>query len=156
MTEVRSRWMKAQLSELKETLKIMKLSALPLMSSAHVCSVLSHVRLFATAWTIAAPSPPQSPLSMGFPKQAYWSGLPFLSPGELIHPEIKLRLWRLLHWQADSLPMSNLGSSSSVAVASVCEVLGTELGTSKISAVSTVVTAQGHTLSSWQVQEQNL
>ena len=37
---------------------------------------LSHVRLFATLSTVAR----QAPLSMGFSRQEYWSGLPFLSP----------------------------------------------------------------------------
>ena len=47
---------------------------------AHMCMcVLSHVWLFVTPWTIAQ----QAILSMGFPKQEYWSGLPFLSPGDL-------------------------------------------------------------------------
>ena len=41
----------------------------------HVC-VLSHVPLFATLWTVAR----QAPLSMGFPRQEYWSRLPFPSP----------------------------------------------------------------------------
>ena len=40
---------------------------------------------FRTLWTVAH----QAPLSMGFPRQEYWSGLPFLSPGDLPHPEIK-------------------------------------------------------------------
>ena len=40
---------------------------------------LSHVWLFATQWTIAC----QAPLSMGFSRQEYWSGLPFPSPGYL-------------------------------------------------------------------------
>ena len=39
--------------------------------------MLSRVQLFATPWTVA----PQAPLSMGFPRQEYWSGLPFPSPG---------------------------------------------------------------------------
>ena len=34
---------------------------------------------------------PQAPLSMGFPRQEYWSGLPFLSPGDLPHPGIEPR-----------------------------------------------------------------
>ena len=38
--------------------------------------MLSHVRLFATPCTVAC----QAPLSMGFHKQEYWSGLPFPSP----------------------------------------------------------------------------
>ena len=41
---------------------------------------LSRVRLFATPWTVAYQTPP----SMGFSRQEYWSGLPFPSPGD--HP----------------------------------------------------------------------
>ena len=44
-----------------------------------------------------------SPLSMGFSKQEYWSGVPFSSqdlPDTEIEPHI-------LHWQADSLPLSH-------------------------------------------------
>ena len=37
---------------------------------------LSRVRLFVTPWTVAS----QAPLSMGFSRQEYWSGLPFPSP----------------------------------------------------------------------------
>ena len=40
---------------------------------------LSHVQLFVTPWTITNPAP----LSMGFSRQEYWSGLPFPSPGDL-------------------------------------------------------------------------
>ena len=43
---------------------------------------LSHVQLFATPWTVAY----QAPLSMGFSREEYWSGLPFLSPGDLPNP----------------------------------------------------------------------
>ena len=39
---------------------------------------LSSVRLFATPWTVAH----QAPLSKGFPRKAYWSELPFPSPGD--------------------------------------------------------------------------
>ena len=45
---------------------------------------LSRVRLFATPWTVAR----QAPLSMGFSRQEYWSGLPFPSPGDLPDPVI--------------------------------------------------------------------
>ena len=38
--------------------------------------VLSHIRLFVTPWTVAR----QAPLSVGFPRQEYRSGLPFPSP----------------------------------------------------------------------------
>ena len=42
-------------------------------------SHFSHVRPFATPWTIAR----QAPLSMEFSRQEYWSGFPFSSPGYL-------------------------------------------------------------------------
>ena len=46
---------------------------------------LSHVRLFATLWTVAH----QAPQSMEFFRQEYWSGLPFPSPEDLLNPGIK-------------------------------------------------------------------
>ena len=49
--------------------------------------LLSHVRLFATPWTVAYQAPP----SMGFSRQEYLSGLPFPSPGDLPDPGIKPR-----------------------------------------------------------------
>ena len=59
--------------------------------------LLSRVRLFATPWTIAH----QVPLSMGFSRQEYWSGLPFPSPGNIPDPEIEPGSPAL---QADVLP----------------------------------------------------
>ena len=58
--------------------------------------VLSRVRLFATPWSIAH----QAPLSMGFSRQEYWSGLPFPSPGNLPNSGIEPRSPAL---QADAL-----------------------------------------------------
>ena len=55
-----------------------------LLFNMHAC-VLSHVRLFVTPWTVAW----QAPLSIGFSRQAYWSGLPFPPPGDLPDPGIK-------------------------------------------------------------------
>ena len=50
---------------------------------ASVCArSLSCVQLFATLWTLAC----QSPLSMEFSRQEYWSGLPFPPPGDLPDP----------------------------------------------------------------------
>ena len=46
---------------------------------------LSHVYLFVTPWTVAH----QAPLSVGFHRQEYWSGLPFPSPGDLPDPGIE-------------------------------------------------------------------
>ena len=50
-----------------------------------VLSCLSHIQLFVTPWTVAH----QAPLSMGFSRQEYWSGLPFLPPGDLPDPGIE-------------------------------------------------------------------
>ena len=54
------------------------------------------VQLFVTLWTVAH----QPPLSMGFPRQAYWSGLPFPPPGDLpnsgMEPESFVSLARQL------------------------------------------------------------
>ena len=49
---------------------------------------LIHVLLFATPWTVTH----QAPLFMGFPRQEYWIGLPFPSPGDLPEPGIKPRI----------------------------------------------------------------
>ena len=53
---------------------------------ACVLSLFSHVRLFATPWTVACQAPP----SIGFFKHEYRSGLPFPSPGDLPNPGIEL------------------------------------------------------------------
>ena len=45
----------------------------------------SRVLLFVTPWTVAC----QAPLFVGFPRQQYWSGLPFPPPGALPDPGIK-------------------------------------------------------------------
>ena len=46
---------------------------------------LSCLRLFVTAWSVAC----QDPLSMGFSRQEYWSGLPCPPPGDLPDPGIE-------------------------------------------------------------------
>ena len=48
-------------------------------------SRFSHVQLFVTPLTVAH----QAPLSVGFSRQEYWSGLPFPSPGDLPDPGIE-------------------------------------------------------------------
>ena len=52
---------------------------------AHVVRSLGCVRLFVTPWTVGR----QAPLSMGFSRQEYWSGVPSPSPGDLPDPEIR-------------------------------------------------------------------
>ena len=64
--------------------------------------LLSCVQLFATPWTVAY----QAPLSMGFSRQEYWSGLPFPSPGDLPNPGIEPGPPAL---QTDALPSEPLG-----------------------------------------------
>ena len=56
------------------------------ISVMHECpKALQCVRLFVTPWTVAH----QAPLSMGFSRQEYYSGLPFSPPGDLPHPGIE-------------------------------------------------------------------
>ena len=71
----------------------------------HTC-VLSHfsrTQLCVTLWTVAC----QAPLSMGFSRQEYWSGVPCPPPGDLPNPGIEPQSPAL---QADSLPLSHQGS----------------------------------------------
>ena len=55
------------------------------LGHAYVLSCFGCVRLFVTLWTVAC----QAPLSMGFSRQEYWSGLPCPFPGDLPNPGIK-------------------------------------------------------------------
>ena len=62
---------------------------------------------FVTPWTI----PHQAPLSMGSSRQEHWNRLPFSSSGDLLDTEIESASPA---WQADSLPLSHLGSPSDI------------------------------------------
>ena len=68
----------------------------------YVCVGHCHVQFFATPWTLAH----QAPLSLGFSRQEYWSGLTFPSPGDRPDQGIKPRSPTL---QADSLPSESPG-----------------------------------------------
>ena len=92
-------------------------------ASLHTCPalrgpVLSRVRLCPqTPWTVTH----QAPLSMGFSRREYWSGLPFPTPGDLPHPGTELVSLVL---QADSLPtepltLSHTGGPINIYKASV-------------------------------------
>ena len=65
-------------------------------------AVSLRVSLFATLWTAAH----QASLTMGFPRQIYWSGLPFLPPVDLPNPGIEPRSFTL---EADFLPSQQPG-----------------------------------------------
>ena len=56
----------------------------------------------------------QAPLSMGFSRQEYWSGLPFPPPGDLPDFPTQESNPHLLQWQAHSLPLSHRGSPSQI------------------------------------------
>ena len=86
--------------------------------------VLRHHRPFATPWTVAH----QAPLSMGFSRQEYWSGLPFPPPGDLpdpgitasacvhMHPLCLLHCrWILSCWAVGEAPLSPLPPVTSTA-----------------------------------------
>ena len=77
-----------------------------IIKQTYMCAkMLSHIWLSATLWAVAC----QAPLSMGFSREEYWSGLPCLPPGHLPHPGLKLHLLHLLHWQVGSLPLAPPG-----------------------------------------------
>ena len=71
-------------------------------SFQHMC-LLSFVWLCVTPWTAAH----QAPLSMGFPKQEYWNGLPFTTSGDHSNQGTKLSSPVL---QAHSFLLSHEGS----------------------------------------------
>ena len=60
---------------------------------------------FVNPWTIAH----KAPLSMEFPRQEYWGGLPFHFPGNLADPGMKRTS---PDFEVDSLPVSHLGIPS--------------------------------------------
>ena len=77
-----------------------------LMSSMNSMCMLSHfsrVWLFATAWTVTR----QTPLSMGFSRQEYQSGLPCPPPGDLSDSGIEPMSPVASALQVDSLPLSH-------------------------------------------------
>ena len=77
----------------------------PTVIKTVVVPSLSRAQLFATLWTVAF----RTPLSKGFSRQEYWSGLPCPPPGDL--PDRRVKPVPLLSpvLQADSLPTEPLG-----------------------------------------------
>ena len=80
------------------------LKQLAMFLGVHVLSRFSHVRFSETPWT------QQTPLSMGFSRQEYWSGLPCSPPGDLPDPGIEPISPVTSALQADSLLLSHQGS----------------------------------------------
>ena len=73
-----------------------------------VCLVILVVSDFAILWTVAH----QTPLSIGFSRQEYWSGLPCLPPGDLPEPEAEPVSPAL---QVDSLPTEPPRTSKNIS-----------------------------------------
>ena len=63
----------------------LSLTTQPLFSLVVIFSYSVVSDSFATPWTVAC----QCLLSMGFPRQEYWNGLPFPSPGDLPDPGLE-------------------------------------------------------------------
>ena len=78
---------------------------------------LSHVRLFATAWSVAYHASP----SMGYSRQEYWSGLPFPSPEDLPDPGMEPGSPALL---AGSLPAEPQGKPKNTGMDSLSLLQG--------------------------------
>ena len=96
-----------------DKLKVLKFLRKKVKSEIVSYSVISDS---ATPWTVAH----QAPVSMGFPRQEHWSGLPFPSPGNLPNQGSDLCL---LHWQVDSFPLSHQGSPClSISLSSVAQL----------------------------------
>ena len=72
-----------------------------------ICLILSNS--FVSPWTVAH----QAPLSKGFSRQEYWSGLPFISPGDFPDPEIELVSLALAD---DSLLLSHQGNPGIMSI----------------------------------------
>ena len=84
--EAEDHWVRRQGSETSEPGPVMEEAECDRPGSQAVllcgCSVVSNS--LAAPWTVAQ----QAPLSVGFSRQEYWSGLPFPSPGDLPDPGI--------------------------------------------------------------------
>ena len=77
---------------------------------------LSHVQLFATLWTVTH----HAPLSMGFPRQEYWSGLPFPPSGDLPDWGIEPGLLHILHCRQILYYLSHWGKAHTCVCVCVC------------------------------------
>ena len=89
-----------------------------MLHAAAAACVLSRVGPFATQWTV----PRQAPLSMGFSRQEYWSGLPCTPPGDLPDPRIELESPALAGGFFTTEPPSHLGSPHKLHICTICDI----------------------------------
>ena len=87
---------------------------LPQMKTAVAANLLSHVQLCATPWTVAH----QPPLSMGFSKREYWSGVPCPPLGDLPDPRIDF-----LHCRQILYHLSHRGTHGPTRGTKACDSL---------------------------------
>ena len=85
-----------------------------------VVQLLSQVRLFETSWTVIS----QAPLSMEFSRQEYWSGLPFPSPGNFLHPGANggrspetIKMWAMYKSSGELIKMQDFQKLGKLATA---------------------------------------
>ena len=83
----------------------------------HAFSVASVVSDSVTLWTVAC----QAPLTMGFSRQEYWSGLPCPLPGDLPDPGIKPASLMSPHWQFSSVQLLSRLRLFATPWAAVCQ-----------------------------------
>ena len=86
---------------------------------AWVLSCFSRIQLFVTLQTLAH----QAPLSIGFSRQEYWTGLPCPPPRNLPDKGLNPHLSCLLHLRAGSLPLPPPGKSMKAKVTQSCPTL---------------------------------
>jgi len=94
------------LSCFKTRHKYSHLSRCPGESTLCCAKSLHHIQFFKTLWTVAH----QAPVSMGFSRQEYWSGVAMTSSRGSSQPRDWTCISCLLHWLVGSLPVVPLGS----------------------------------------------
>ena len=92
-------------------------SSVFLFAVVAIIQLLSRVPLFETPWTVGH----MAPLSMGFSRQEYWSGLPCPPPGDFPNQGIEPRFPAL---RADSLPSEPPGKPRNTGVGSLSLLQG--------------------------------
>ena len=84
-------WSNAEIAPINAKYRIINIFSsffqIPFCLNFKKSKLFSHIQFFVTPWIVAC----QAPLSTGFLRQEYWSGLPFPSPGDLRDPGMEPR-----------------------------------------------------------------
>ena len=108
-------------------------------------AVLSRSVMSDSLWPLG---PHQAPLSLGFSRQEYWTGLPSLPPGDLPNPGVKPRSLAL---QVDSLPAEPPGKPKNTGMGS----LSLLQGIFPIQGLNGVLCIRGRLFTSWATREEH-